>query len=169
MALPNRSIRLDPAHKDILDAVLDLLRTGRAEEVRQALDRLQSASEQTPVGPFRSAQAALDFLVGRLVYAAHPQSIWLFGSRAGEQAPPGSDFDLMAVLPDDDPQDVDTRRRQMAEAVVGCGVGVDIAACAASDFRAFRHAAGSLIRTVHEQGREIYVSRAERRRRRAAA
>ncbi|MBF0304468.1 MAG: nucleotidyltransferase domain-containing protein [Alphaproteobacteria bacterium] len=164
-ALPNRSVRIDPAHNDILNEMLDLLRRGRAEEVDAALRSLSDSPDTLPVGPFRNAAAALDFLVGRMVSAAHPQAIWLFGSRAAGTARPDSDFDLMAILPDDDTVDVETRRARMAEAVMGAGVGVDVTACRASDFARFRDTAGSLVRTVHEQGREIYVSRPERRRR----
>jgi hypothetical protein len=166
-ALPNRSIRIDPAHNGILNQVLDLLRAGRAEELSAALQALSASPDARPLGPFKSAPAALDFLVGRMVFAAHPQAVWLFGSRAKGTAGSASDFDLMAILPDDDTVDIDTRRTQMAESVIGAGVGVDIAACSAADFDRFRDAAGSLIRTVHEEGREIYVSRAERRRRAA--
>ncbi|MCF8506930.1 MAG: nucleotidyltransferase domain-containing protein [Caulobacter sp.] len=163
--LPNRSIRIDPAHADILNRMLGLLRRGRAEEVDAMLRSLSAAPDQRRVGPFRTARAALDFLVGRMVFVARPRAIWLFGSRARGDARPDSDFDLMAILPDDDPVDVETRRSQMAEAVAGTGVGVDIAACDATDFERFRDAAGSLIRTVREEGREIWVSRAECRRR----
>lgn len=160
MTLPNRSVRIDPAHTEILNTFLGLLRAGRAAEVDAAL----AALEAPPVGPFRDARAALDFLVGRMVMTAHPQAIWLFGSRARGDARPGSDFDLMAVFPDDDPVDVDTRRHQMADALVGAGVGVDIVVCSASEFEAFRGEAGSLIRTVHEQGRQVYAAPAWRRR-----
>jgi predicted nucleotidyltransferase len=166
-ALPNRSVRIDPTHNGILNQMLDLLRCGRAEELSAALQSLSASPDLRPVGPFKSVQAALDFLVGRMVFAAHPQAIWLFGSRAKGTAGSGSDFDLMAVLPDGDTVDADTRRMQMAESVIGVGVGVDIAACSAADFAKFREAAGSLIRSVHEEGREVYVSRAERRRRAA--
>lgn len=167
--MPNRSVRIDPSHNDVLTTLTELLRQGRAEEVRRALADLAASPAQFPVGPFRTAQAALDFLVGRMVFAAHPQAIWLFGSRARGDARPDSDFDLMAIFPDEDGVDADIRRAQMAEAVVGAGVGVDVAACKAADFERFRGAAGSLIRTVHEQGREIYVSPAERKRRRGTA
>ena len=166
MTLPNRSVRIDPAHSDILTKMLALLRGGRADEVAAALENLAADRDQQPVGPFRSGQAALDFLIGRMVFVTHPQAIWLFGSRARGDARRDSDFDLLAVFPDDDAVDVDTRRDQLAEAVIGAGVGVDVAACRAADFATFREEAGSLIRTVHEQGREIYVSRAERNRRR---
>ncbi len=165
MSLPNRSVRLDPAHAEILNKMLGLLRAGRAEEVAAALEAIETP-EQKPVGPFRSAQAAQDFLVGRMVFTAHPQAVWLFGSRARGDARPDSDFDLMVVLPDDDTIVEDVRRGQLADSVIGAGIGVDVAVCRAEDFAAYGQAAGSLIRTVHEQGREIYVSRAERKRRR---
>ena len=169
MTLPNRSVRIDPAHNGILNAMLGLLRAGRAAEVKEALAALEESPDSRPVGPFRNAQAAQDFLVGRMVAATHPQGLWLFGSRARGDARPDSDFDFMAVFADDDRVDIDSRRRQLAEAVAGTGAGVDIAACSAGEFEKFKDAAGSLIRTVHEQGREIYVDRIERRRRRQAA
>jgi predicted nucleotidyltransferase len=109
------------------------------------------------------------YLLGRMVAAAHPQAIWLFGSRAGGDARPDSDFDLLAVFPDDDALDLDTRRHQLADAVMGAGIGTDIAVCTASEFAACHDMAGSLIRTVHEPGREVYAAPAERRRRREPA
>lgn len=160
-ALPNRSIRIAPEHSDVLNSVLALLRAGRADELRDLL-----ADLPRPVGPFRSTEAALDFLVGRMVASCPPQAIWLFGSRARGDNRPDSDFDLLAIFPDDDPADPEQRRRQLAEAVAASGVGVDVMACSAGEFERFRDAPGSLIRTVHQEGREIYVSRAERRKRR---
>ncbi|MGC2855332.1 nucleotidyltransferase domain-containing protein [Novispirillum sp. DQ9] len=167
MALPNRSVRIDPAYVGILNAVLELLRAGRADAVQCALDAVTSGAAVQSVGPFRDAGAALDFLVGRMVYASHPQALWLFGSRARGQGGADSDFDFLAVFPDDDPVSLDTRRDQLAEAVIGAGVGVDIAVCRASDMEDFAAEAGSLIRSVREEGREVYVSRPERRRREA--
>lgn len=163
--LPNRSIRVAPEHADVIASVLGLLRNGRAEEVRAAVQTLQSG-EAAPVGPFRSAQAALDFLLGRIVAAAHPQAVWLFGSRARGDAGPDSDFDLMAIFPDGD--GLAAHRSAMADAVTGAGVGVDITACTVADFEAFSETPGSLIQQVHAEGREVYASPDERRRRRAA-
>ncbi|MFC2967327.1 nucleotidyltransferase domain-containing protein [Acidimangrovimonas pyrenivorans] len=33
--------------------------------------------------------------------------VWLFGSRARGDARPGSDWDILAVIPDDAPEDID--------------------------------------------------------------
>ncbi len=44
---------------------------------------------------------ALKPLVARIVRDAGPLDIWLFGSRARDEARAESDWDLLAVLPDD--------------------------------------------------------------------
>lgn len=161
MTLPNRSVRVDPAHADVLNAMLGLLRSGQADQVRNALAAIERG--QLPVGSFRSAQAALDFLVGRMVAAAHPLAIWLFGSRARGDAHSDSDFDLLAIFADDDPFSLDLRREQLADAVLGTGLGVDVAVCSRTDFTQCADMAGSLIRTVREEGRQVYASRSWRR------
>ena len=42
-------------------------------------------------------------MVERIVDELHPDQIWLFGSRARDNAAAGSDWDFMAVLPDTAP------------------------------------------------------------------
>lgn len=80
-----------------------------------------------------------------------------------------SDFDLLAVRSDNTQEDIEDCRNRLADALAGAGVGVDLAVCTASEFNEFRDLAGSLIRSVHDEGREVYVSPAERRRRKAIA
>ena len=47
-------------------------------------------------------------MIARIVEVLHPEQIWLFGSRARGEARAQSDWDFMAVLPDDAPeQDLD--------------------------------------------------------------
>ena len=163
MPLPNRSVRIAPEHADILNDMLDLLRAGRANDLRAMLRKMDAEPDQQPAGPFRNSQAALDFLISRIVFATHPAAVWLFGSRARGDARQSSDFDLMAIFSDEEAAHIDDLRSKMAEAVAGSGVGADVMACTLSDFEAFRDVAGSMIRTVHEEGREVYVSRAARR------
>jgi predicted nucleotidyltransferase len=43
-------------------------------------------------------------MVARIVEVLHPLQIWLFGSRARGEARIDSDWDLMAILPDDAPE-----------------------------------------------------------------
>src|SRR5437868_6343268 len=52
-----------------------------------------------PIGLFKNAAAVESFLVARLVYALHPESIWIFGSRGRGTHRPDSDFDVLIVLP----------------------------------------------------------------------
>lgn len=165
MSLPNRSVRIDPAHADILTALLGQLRAGRAEVLRTQLGGLGG---DAPVGPFRSVRAALDFLLGRMVTAVHPQAIWLYGSRAGGQCRPDSDFDFLVLIADADAPCIDDIRERLADAVAGAGVGVDVGVCTMAEFAACRAQAGSLIRSAHEQGREVYAAPALRRLRRGA-
>jgi uncharacterized protein len=160
--LPNRSVRVAPEHGDVLNSVLALLRAGREDEVRAALRDIEH-DDGHPVGPFRNAKAALGIVLGRLVATAHPQAIWLFGSRARGDHRPDSDFDLLALFNDD--EDLDNKRNAMADAVAGIGVGVDLTACTIGEFEQFRDTAGSLIRTVHAEGHGVYLSPSARRQR----
>lgn len=51
---------------------------------------------------------ALPLLVSRIVQVLRPVQIWLFGSRARGEARADSDWDFLAVVPDDAPeQDLD--------------------------------------------------------------
>jgi predicted nucleotidyltransferase len=51
---------------------------------------------------------ALPQFVGRIVEVLKPVQVWLFGSRARGEARPDSDWDFMAILPDNAPeQDLD--------------------------------------------------------------
>jgi uncharacterized protein len=43
-------------------------------------------------------------MIARMVEVLHPLQIWLYGSRARGDARPDSDWDFMAILPDDAPE-----------------------------------------------------------------
>ncbi len=163
--LPTRSVRIDPQHVDVLNTVLAMVRAGQAEDVRVALSKLGGVDQ--PIGVFRSADAALDFLVGRIVVIAHPLAIWLFGSRARGDFRPSSDFDLLVVF-----DDADTAQNEKLERLAGIaaatGVGVDVVGCTASELEAYGDTVGSLVKAVRADGREVYVSPAERRRRKGS-
>ena len=64
-------------------------------------------------------------VVRRLAEVYHPLRIYLFGSAARGDAGPDSDYDLMAILPDEAPQHL---RRGYAgyRALRGTGVAADV-------------------------------------------
>ncbi len=158
MALPVQSIRALPEHREVLQAVADLLRQGRKREVRHLLEDVSARA----VGPFRNESAALAFLRDRVVASQHPKMILFFGSRARGDAGPDSDFDLMVVLPDGLPETAHNHQA-VARPLVACGLPFDVVPCAWSDFIADRDVAGSLVNQVVTEGRLLYQDRILRR------
>jgi len=157
MALPVQSVRAAPEHRDILQAVADLLRQGRAETLRGLLGDARSR----PVGPFKSEAAALAFLRDRLVASLRPRMVWLFGSRARGDARPESDFDLLVVLPDGLPERAYTHAA-VAEPLVACGLAYDVVPCRWSDYRAERAAGDGIAAAATRDGRLLYEDAALR-------
>lgn len=158
MALPVQSIRAVPEHRDVLQAVADLLRHGREQEVRRLLEDVTARS----VGPFRDEAAAVAFMRDRLVAGLRPRMVWLFGSRARRDARPDSDFDVLVVLPDGLP-DAAYSHKAVAAPLVACGLPFDAVPCAWSDFVADRGRPGSLVNRVVSEGRLLYQDRSLRR------
>jgi predicted nucleotidyltransferase len=157
MALPVQSIRARPEHRELLQSVAELLRSGGEPTLR----RLLTHAHERPVGPFRNESAALTFLRDRLVAVLKPRAIWLFGSRARGDARGDSDFDLLVVLPDRLPAEA-YDFRAVAEPVVACGLAHDIVPCSWSDFRKDRDRPGSLVNKAVTEGKRIYADRALR-------
>lgn len=114
-----------------------------------------SAEAPANLGRFRSEQEALAALVGRLVEAVDPQSVWLFGSRARGDARPDSDFDLLVVgkpgglLGSDDYETLDAGVRDLR-------VGCDLVPCAASDFEEGLLTPTSFVAQIVREGAEVY-------------
>jgi hypothetical protein len=151
MPLPVLSIRARPEHRPLLQAVADLLRQGREDAVR----RWVKEPAVDPVGPFRSEEAALGFLVDRLVAALRPRAVWLFGSRARNDHRPDSDFDLLVVLPDG-LEPAAYAPSTAAAPLVACGLPFDVAACSWSIFEAQRRMPGSFVARITAEGRPLY-------------
>jgi predicted nucleotidyltransferase len=162
MALPVQSIRARPEHRDLLQAVAELLRSGKGIIVR----RLLTDAAARPVGPFKDEASALAFLRDRLVVALKPRAIWQFGSRARGDNDEDSDFDLLVVLPDGLPPEAYAPDR-VAEPVVGCGLGYDIVPCSWSEFLKDRDVPGTLVNRAVTEGRPIYRDRVLRKAERA--
>jgi uncharacterized protein len=97
---------------------------------------------------------ALERVVARLVERFDPAAVFLFGSRARGDAGEDSDYDLLAVLPDD-------RRgeRQNIEAVAReLGLSVDLKFRTRTYFEERRHLLGTLEDQVEAEGVRLYVA-----------
>ena len=69
--------------------------------------------------------AVLSEILRRLVEAYEPERIYLFGSKAREDAGPDGDYDLMVVVPDE--ASPERRRSRLAyERLWGTGTAADV-------------------------------------------
>ena len=95
-------------------------------------------------------------MIARIVEVLHPLQIWLFGSRARGEARPDSDWDMMAILPDDAPeQDLElssvwTRLRDLELQ------RVELFTITQSEFERWKLARGTLSEIVARTGVRIY-------------
>lgn len=95
-------------------------------------------------------------MVARIVEVLRPVQIWLFGSRARGEAGAESDWDLMAILPDDAPeQDLDIpsvwgRLRDL------CLQRVELFTMTRSEFEHWRQSLGTLAEIVASTGVVVY-------------
>ncbi len=95
--------------------------------------------------------------VRRLVEAYQPDRVYLFGSVARGDAGPDSDYDLLAVMPDDAP--LERRRGRPAyEALRGTGTAADVLVCTRSYLEDRRTLKASLPGTVLREGRLLHAA-----------
>ncbi len=153
MALPVQSVRADPSHRDLLQRVAEILRSGGEPVLRKLIEHVDAR----PIGPFRDEAAAIGFLRDRLVVELKPMAIWLFGSRARGDARADSDFDLLVVLPDGLSADAYSHER-VAGPVVACGLGSDVVPCSWTELRRGARRAG-FARQSGGDGRAADISR----------
>jgi len=105
------------------------------------MDAQYSAKQQTNTDPNRDP--VLKDIVHRLVEAYHPERIYLFGSRARDEAGPDSDYDILVVIPDDAP-DNQRGSRLAYEALRGTGVAADVVIWRRAPFQAREQLKSSL-------------------------
>ena len=95
-------------------------------------------------------------MIARIVEVLHPLQLWLFGSRARGEAGPDSDWDMMAILPDDAPeQDLElssvwTRLRDLRLD------RVELFTITQSEFEEWKNALGTLAEIVASTGIVVY-------------
>jgi uncharacterized protein len=154
---PVTSVRVAPGHRDVLRRVVGLIDAGRADELRRALDGLEGAA---PLGPFPSAEAAIEDAVFRLVAQLRPEEVWLFGSRARGDHRPDSDIDLLVVLPDGLPPESYTLRAANRP-LLGGGAPVEVFPVARGVFDAGDPGLllGGIVDAARAEGRRLYAAR----------
>jgi predicted nucleotidyltransferase len=95
-------------------------------------------------------------LVARIVAAAHPARIILFGSAARGDAGTTSDIDVLVVASED------AHRRKTAQAIyrklLGSGLPVDVVVAKPSDLEKCRDSPGLVYREALRDGRDLYVA-----------
>jgi predicted nucleotidyltransferase len=96
-------------------------------------------------------------VVRRLVEAYRPECIYLFGSVARGDAGPDSDYDIMVVVPDEAPremQECDLAYR----ALRGLGIAKDILVWTRSEFEKRLHLKASLPSAILREGRLLHAA-----------
>jgi uncharacterized protein len=96
----------------------------------------------------------IDQIVSRVTTAVHPLRVVLFGSAARGEMGPGSDVDLLIVVPDG------THRRDASRkafrALSGLGIAKDVIVVTESDVKEFGENPSLVIKPALEEGREVY-------------
>jgi predicted nucleotidyltransferase len=124
----------------------------------QALRNIYAIMHQSGSGGFEMAydSGAVEELVRRIVEVVHPQKIILFGSAARGEMKPGSDIDVLVVMPEG------AHRRRIAQLLYrrirGLGVPFDILVATSLDLQEHKDNPGLIYRTVLQEGREAYVA-----------
>ena len=97
----------------------------------------------------------LDEVVSRLVPIYHPERIYLFGSAARGETGPDSDYDVLVIVPDQTPPELQ-RSAPAYEALWGLKAAVDVLVWTRGAFDRRLHLAASLPAAVAREGRLLY-------------
>lgn len=99
---------------------------------------------------------ALTEMLTRLIKTFQPELIYLFGSKARDDAGPDSDYDLMIVVPDDAP--LERRRSRLAyQALRGTRTAADVLVWTRAAFDSRLHLSASLPATIVREGKLLYA------------
>lgn len=101
------------------------------------------------------SQRILDDILQRIVSAARPERVILFGSAARGEMGPNSDLDLLVVVPE--PADLNHITTRVYEALRGCGAPVDAVIVSNIDVERYRHSHAMVIKPALREGRVLYA------------
>jgi predicted nucleotidyltransferase len=106
-----------------------------------------------------TADPVLAEVVRRLVAVYQPEAVYLFGSHARGDVGPDSDYDVLVVVPDDAPPELQRSARGY-DALWGVGTAVDVLVCRQEYFRSRLPLKASLPATVAREGRALCAGQA---------
>ena len=99
---------------------------------------------------------AIEYLTKRIVAEINPLRILVFGSAAREEHKPGSDIDILVVVPEG------VHRRHTAQLlyrrIQGVKVPFDILVATPSDLERHKNNIGLIYRTILLEGKEVYAA-----------
>jgi uncharacterized protein len=125
--------------------------TGAADHIREATtEYARHAGLPAPDSPI------LDAIIARIVEAAEPDRIILFGSAARGELGPDSDIDLLVIK-----SGVEHRGRLEEDIhmnLFGVGVPVDVVVVTPEDVERLKDGVGSVIGPALAEGVEVYVA-----------
>jgi predicted nucleotidyltransferase len=99
-------------------------------------------------------EQALQEMVRRIVAAAQPSRVILFGSYSRGDADAGSDLDLMVIKPE--VSDQYTEMMRLREAVGNIGPGVDVLVYSEPEYRRRSQVPGTVLYWARKEGRALY-------------
>lgn len=97
-------------------------------------------------------------IVRRLVQDFHPSRIFLFGSRARDDAKAWSDYDLLLVVPPTDVPGYRLAQRAHRYTLQGTPAPVDVVIITESQFEAKKSVIGTIPEAALHEGKELYAA-----------
>jgi len=98
-------------------------------------------------------------IVRRIVDAADPERIVLFGSRARGEHRPDSDLDILVIAESDEPRSVRSRKLYIATSCIARDVDADILVYTPDEVREWSTAPRAFVTTALREGRVLYEKR----------
>ncbi len=129
----------------------------RDENLARTEGLITARADGTATTPIRDRDLAL--LVARIVAAANPLQIYLFGSRTEGRHRPDSDYDLLVVMPDEFPAAEANVFTGYNNIVRGSGIPADVLVVRRRVFDAQKHEVGTMSHEVHHHGALIHERR----------
>jgi predicted nucleotidyltransferase len=99
-------------------------------------------------------EETLQKVVERIVAAAKPSRVILFGSYGRESADEGSDLDIMVIKPE--VTDKGTEMVRLHEVVGDVGTGVDVLVYSDEEFERRSQVPGTVLYWAKKEGRPLY-------------